>query len=137
MADKASVLKGPKDILSKCRTLARTETTAVQKATLPKGSRILGFVLRGRASDAGTTATVSIGSSSAANQFVNAADVKTAAAGNGPTWLPSVAGSIGQVLTADTQIWFKYAETGGASTVGNWFIDIVFTFGNLIDDDTI
>jgi hypothetical protein len=137
MADKSSVLRGPKDVLTKCRTLARTQTTAVQVATLPKGARILGFCLRGVASNAGTTATVSIGSTSAANEFVNGADIKTAAAGVGPTWLAGVSGSHGTVRTADTPIFFKYAETGGASSAGNWFIDIVFTFGNAIDDDTI
>lgn len=137
MSDKASVLRGPKDVLTKCRTLARTQTTAFVAATLPKGSRILGFCLRGTASNAGTTATISIGKTSSANEYVNGADIKTAAAGNGPTWLPSVAGSLGVVLTADTPIYFKYAETGGASSAGAWFVDIVYSTGNITNDDTV
>jgi hypothetical protein len=137
MSDKSSVLRGPKDVLTKCRRLAITQTTAVQVATLPKGSRILGFCLRGVASNGVTTATVSIGNTSAANQYVNGADVKTAAAGVGPTWLPSVSASLGPVLTADTPIFFKYADTGGAASVGGWYIDIVFSTGNVTNDDTV
>jgi len=137
MATKDSVLRGPKDVLTKTRKLAITNTTAVQVATLPKGSRIQGFCLRGVNSNAVTTATVSIGNTSASNQFVNGADIKTAAAGIGPTWLASVSGSLGQVLVVDTPIFFKYADTGGAASLGNWFIDIVFTTGNVTNDDTI
>lgn len=137
MADKASVLRGPKDVLTKSRNLVRTMSTGTQVATLPKGSRILMFVLRGVASNAVTTATVSIGSTSTATQFVNGADVKTAAAGVGPTILPGVSGALGTVLTVDTPIFFKYADTGGAATLGNWVVDIVFTAGNAINDDTI
>lgn len=137
MSTKDSVLRGPKDVLTKCRKLTFANTAAIQVATLPKGSRILGFCLRGVASNAVTTATVSIGTTNAANQLVNGADVKTAAAGVGPTWLPSVSGSLGAVLATDTQIWFKYADTGGAANVGSWFIDIVFSTGNWLDDDTV
>jgi uncharacterized protein (DUF2126 family) len=137
MATKDSVLRGPKDVLTKTRRLAITQTTAFIAATLPKGSRIIGFCLRGVNSNAVTTATVSIGNTSAANQYVNGADVKTAAAGIGPTWLASVSGSLGPALTVDTPIWFKYADTGGAASLGGWYIDIVFTTGNVTNDDTV
>ena len=137
MADKTSVMRGGKSMLIKARTLSRTMTTGTQVATLPKGARILGFMLNGVASNAGTTATVSIGSTSAANQFVNGADVKTAAAGVGPTLLAGVSGAIGAALTVDTPIFFKYAETGVASSAGSWTVAIMYTTGNVTNDDTI
>lgn len=136
MADKSSVLRGGKGVQSKARTLARTMTTATQVATLPKGSRLLGFLLNGVASDAATTAVVSIGSTSAATEFVSAQDVKTVAAGRGPTLLAAVSGSLAAVAVVDTPIFFKYAETGTASTVGAWTVHILYTTGNVTNDDT-
>ena len=85
MADKSSVLRGGKSMQTKVRLATRTMTTGTQVATLPKGSRVLGFLLNGVASDAATTATISVGTTSAnSNEYVSAADVKTAAAGRGP-----------------------------------------------------
>lgn len=137
MSDKTSVLRGPKPERTKVRAWARTMTTGTQVATLPKGARLLGFTLGGVASDAATTATISIGSTTTATEYVSGADVKTAAAGRGPTGLALVSGIFGTVLTVDTPIYFKYAETGTASTVGGGYISIKYTDGNLINDDTI
>lgn len=137
MADKTSVQKGGKGIQVKVRSLTRSMTTGTQVATLPKGSRILGFLLNGVASNAGTTATVSIGTTSTATQYVSGADVKTAAAGVGPTMLAGVSGALGAALTADTPIFFKYAETGTASNAGAWTVAIMYTTGNVTNDDTV
>lgn len=137
MADKTSILKGPKAVRTKIRSISRTNTTAVALATLPKGSRILGFLINGVASDAATTGVLSFGSTTTATEYVNAADVKTAAAGVGPTLLPGVSGILGTVLTVDTVIYGKYAETGTASTVGSWKVAIIYTDGNIANDDTI
>lgn len=137
MADKTSVQRGGKSVQAKARLAARTMTTGTQVATIPKGSRLLGFLLNGVASDAATTATISIGSTVTATEFVSGADVKTAAAGRGPTLLPGVSGAIGAALTVDTPIFFKYAETGTASTVGSWTIAILYTTGNVTNDDTV
>lgn len=137
MSDKTSVLRGPKGVQCKTRAVARTDTTAVVKATLPKGARILGFVLSGTASDAGTTATVSVGSTSSANEYVNAHDVKTAATGSGVVVMNGVASGVGAVLTDNTPIYVKYAETGNASSAGAWKLHILYTAGNVINDDTV
>jgi hypothetical protein len=137
MAVKESVLRGPKATVSKTRNALRTMTTGTQVMTLPKGARILGFLLNGVASDAGTTATISVGSTVAANEFVSAQDVKTAASGIGPRLLPGVSGAIGVARAAETPIFFKYAETGTASAAGNWQISVFYTQSNTINDETI
>jgi hypothetical protein len=105
--------------------------------TLPKGSRILYFIVEGVASDAGTTATIGIGTTAAASQDVTGFDVKTVATGRGPVMPVMVSGALGVVLTVDTPIFFIYAESGGASTVGNWKVSCVYTTGNVSNDTTI
>lgn len=137
MSDKTSVVKGPKDLKVKTRNVARTMTTGTAVATLPKGSRIVAFVLSGTASNAGTTATLSVGNTATATEYVNGADVKTAASGSGVVLLNGVASAVGAVLTVDTPIYVKYAETGGASSAGAWKLHICYTSGNSINDDTI
>ena len=139
---KVGIARGPRSLLVKVKTVARTMTSGTQIATLPRGARILGFILNGVASDAATTATVSIGSTAAnSNEYVSAADVKTAAAGVGPTWLAGVSGALGGTANPPTEanlpIFAKYAETGTASTVGSWTVAIVFTAGNDLYDDTL
>lgn len=137
MAVKESVIRGPKDLVTKTRNVTRTMTTGTALCTIPKGSRVLGIVINGVASDAGTTATLSFGTNATATQWVNGADVKTAALGVGPTWLPGVSGVLGTVLTADTTVYAIYAETGTASAAGSWKATIVYTTGNSINDTTI
>lgn len=136
MADKTSVLRGPKSVVAKTRNLLRTMTTGTLLMTVPKGSRILYFVVEGVASDAGTTATIGIGTTAAATQYVTGFDVKTVATGRGPVLPVMVSGTLGVALTADTQIYGIYAETGGAGTVGNWKVTCVYTTGNVTNDDT-
>jgi len=137
MSDKTSVLKGPKLVEVKTRSCSFADSTARQIATIPKGSRLMCFLINGVASDAATTATLSFGNTTASNQYVSGADVKTAAAGVGPTLLPGVSGVMGAVLTSDTPIYVKYAETGTGATVGSWKVSIVYNTGNAINDDTI
>ena len=144
MAVTTSVMRGGKGLQAKRRAVARTMTTATQVATLPRGSVILGFVLSGVASDAGTTATLSIGSTSASsNEFVNGVSVLAGGVGNGVQLLNGVAGAVGSVPaggipnTTDIQVFVKYAETGTASTVGSWKLWIIYTVGNDINDDTV
>lgn len=137
MADKTSVLRGPKSVASKTRSVARTMTSATALCTLPKGSRIIGIILNGTASDAGTTATLSFGTSTAANELVNGQSVLAAGAGNGSQYLVGVTGALGGVYATDTVIYAKYAETGTASTAGAWKVTVLFTTGNITDDETI
>lgn len=137
MSDKTSVLRGPKDVKCKTRSIARTMTTATVLARLKKGSRILGLVLSGTASNAATTATLSIGNTATATEYVSAANVLAAGVGNGVTVLNGVASGVGAVLTADTPIYALYAETGDASSAGAWKLHILYTDGNDINDDTV
>lgn len=113
-------------------SVARTDTTATAKMRLPKGARIIGFVLSGTASNAGTTATLSVGSTTTANEFVNAVSVLSGGVGNGVNVLNGVASGVGAVLTAaSTDIYVKYAETGTASSAGGWKLFCLYTDGNL------
>lgn len=137
MADKTSIMRGPKMLASKTRSVARTMTTATALCTLPKGSRILALILNGTASNAGTTATLSIGTTTTANELVNAVSVLSGGVGNGSQVLNGVAGALGDVKTTDTVIYAKYAESGTASSAGAWKVTVVYTTGNITDDETI
>lgn len=141
MADRTTGIKGGKDLRTKVRNVTRSMTTGTLIATLPRGGRILGFLINGVASDAATTANLSFGSTTTATEYVSAADVKTAAAGVGPTLLAGVSGALGGAQNAPTHselpIYAKYAETGTASTVGSWTVAILYTTGNDINNDTI
>lgn len=125
----SATLPVAKDGSLKFFQLARTETAGVLKAVLPGQSTIIGFLIYGAASNAGTTATISIGSTAAnANEYVNAQDVKTAGGLILPTAtlstnLPNLEPTplTGQDLT----IFAKYAETGTASSAGGpWKIGV-------------
>lgn len=118
----------PRDVFIKTCTIARTNTSGTDKVcVLPKNAVIVGFVLSGIASNAGTTATLSIGTTSGTpTEYVNAVSVLAAGVGNGVQLLNGVAGAVGGKLTADTPIYFKYAETGVASSAGSWTLHVVF-----------
>lgn len=138
MAAQASVLRGPKGVVAKTRTVTFANTAAVNVATIPKGSRILYFLITGTPSNAVTTATLSAGSSVAATEFFTGFDVKTVATGKGPSFpVMTASSSYGGVPTTDTQIWLKYADTGGAATVGTWKVTCVYTTGNITNDDSL
>ncbi|MHB8602190.1 MAG: hypothetical protein ACYC9R_06410 [Nitrosotalea sp.] len=225
-----TVTRGGKTVVDKSRLIARTMTAGTVVATLPKGSRLLALMLSGTASDAGTTATVSVGTTSAANELVNAVSVLSDGVGAGVNLLAmgqsgiskltaslspvavaanttaeqlftvpgilvgdfinvnkptaqaglgivgvraSAANQVGitfsnntaasitptaaeiyvfsvtragsgnapasfaSVLTSDTQIFVLYAETGTASSVGAWTLHILYTTGNVDNNDTI
>lgn len=137
MSSKLAINRGPKLAAVKTRSVSYTMTTATQLATLPKGARILALILSGSAASTATTATLSIGTTATSNELVNTVNVLAAGVGNGTNVLAGVAGGIGGVLTADTPIYAKYAESGGTSTTGTWKLHIVYTTGNLINDDTL
>lgn len=102
--------------------VTRSMTLGTDRAfVIPKNAIILGYVLSGIASNAGTTATLSVGTTSGAPvEHVNAVNVLAAGSGNGVSLLNGVAGAVGGKASSDTIIYVKYAETGGASTLGNW-----------------
>lgn len=122
-----------KGVSVKSIRVARTNTTAAVLAVLPQDATVLNVTLSGMtASDAATTATVSVGTTSTATEWINAFDVKTAGTGAGQNLPPMVAG-LGNITTGlpagtDVQIYAKYAETGTASTTGGpWYINIYYT----------
>ncbi len=118
-----------KDVQVRAFKVARTDTTGTAKLALPADASILDFHISGVASDAATTATLSLGSTSTANEYVNAQDVK----GGGTFIRPTVIGTAAAIdgventpLGADKVIFAKYAETGTASTVGGWTVVVYF-----------
>lgn len=117
-----------KEMLVKTVQIKRTDTTAFSAFTLPKGAVIAGsYVMGATASDAATTATVSVGSNpGTTNECVAAFSVKTNGAGYFAAG--ATAGtSVGSQLTADTLIKAVYAETGTASTTGGpWLVKVEY-----------
>jgi len=112
----------------KAAAVARTMTTATELMTLPAGAVIVGMTLIGTASNAGTTATLSIGVvGGSGTAYVNARDVKTAGTGTGCMPL-TVAVDTSTALTADTKINATYAESGTASSAGAWTLLVHYVF---------
>lgn len=92
--------------------------------TLPAGWVTVGVrVLGPAASDAGGTATISVGSTnSTTGVFVSAFNVKTNGLGLS---VPSSVGVIAQTLAAPTPLTVQYTESGTASTTGGpWTVVI-------------
>ena len=120
-----------KDVQVKKFAVTRSMTAGTDVAfVLPKGARILGFVLSGTASNAGTTATLSVGTTSGTpTEYVNAVNVLAAGVGNGVNLLSGVAGAVGDALTADTTVYVDYAETGAASSAGAWNLFCLYVTG--------
>lgn len=116
----SSITPASKTPAVKAFQVARTELAAVLKTVLPASASILYIVREGSvASDAETTATVTLVAANNSGTFSTFADdVKTNGATTGfvqMTALPNL-----EVLPAagDITITAVYAETGAASTVG-------------------
>lgn len=119
-----------RNLLHKFVQIARTDTTATIRGYLPKGAIMVNMTVIGAvASDAATTATIGVGSTSSANEYLAAYDVKTAATGEGVNiaGAAAVGSAFATALTADTPLYVKYAETGTASTTGgSWTVGIAY-----------
>jgi hypothetical protein len=105
------------------------DTTAFVGCTIPKDSILVGMYVIGSAvSNAVTTATVNVGTTATATEWLAAYDVKTAATGEGynAVGAAAVGSAFCSKLTADTPVYFKYADTGGAGTAGGWTIKIEY-----------
>ncbi len=113
--------------LLKAADVTRSMTSATEVMTLPKGATITGMTLVGTASDAGTTATLSVGNAGSGTAYVNARDVKTAATGTGLMPL-TLAADHSAALTADTKVTVTYAETGTASAAGAWVLYVSYAY---------
>lgn len=116
-----------KDVQVKAFKVARTDTTAALKMWLPADASIVDINFAGAASDAGTTATLSIGSTTSANEYVNAQDVKGAGTFVRATLVGTAIPNTEPIPNgADLPIYAKYAETGTASTVGAWTVLVYY-----------
>jgi len=116
-----------KDVQVKAFSVARTDTTAALKAVLPADATIIDFRIAGVASDAATTATISIGSTSTSTEYINGQDVKGAGTYIRPTIVGTAIPNTEPLpLGADLPIYAKYAETGTASTVGAWKVLVYY-----------
>lgn len=118
------------ELLNKVVQVARTDTTAFDAFVLPKGAVIAGaYVLGPVTSNAVTTAIIDIGTNpGTADELVDSFDVKTN--GKGYFAAGSAGGtSMGTQLTADTLYKARYAETGGASTLGGpWLVKVEYYY---------
>jgi hypothetical protein len=119
-------------VLTKTVSIVRTDTTAFDAFVLPKGALISGaYVISQTASDAGTSASISVGSNpGTTNECIDAFDVKTASTSLGYFAAGVGTGtSVGTVLTTDTLMKARYVEAGGASTTGGpWLVKIEYYF---------
>lgn len=119
----------PKDVQVKVFQVLRTDTTATVKMMLPGDATIIDILIIGVASDAATTATLSVGTSVTSTELINAQDVKTAGGMIRPLAtlsavnLPNLENT---PITKDILIYAKYAETGTASTVGGPYYVFVY-----------
>lgn len=108
--------------------ITRTHTVASTLYTLQPGMVPLGIrvVNHGAASNAGTNARISIGSTGNNTYFVADIDVKTAGAltnAGGGQCIPSSASNLGTALTFLTHVTGIYTEAGsGSNTGGPWSI---------------
>lgn len=120
----------PRDSIEKVVKIVRTDTTAFVAAWLPKDAVITGmYVIGAAASDAGTSASISVGSTSTANEYLATYDVKTAATGEGYNiaGAAAVGSAFMSKLTTDVPVYAKYTEAGVASTTGGpWFVKIEY-----------
>lgn len=116
----------------KCKsfTITRSDTTAAIKCVLRKGATPMKIhISAGTTSDAATTATISVGTTTTSTEYVNALSVRSGGLTTGQQTSPTItsAGILGTDLTADTAIYGKYAETGTASTTGGpWVVTIEY-----------
>jgi hypothetical protein len=109
-------------VLSKAAVITRTMTSATNILKIPKGNVIVGMTLIGTASDATTSAALSIGNTAATNTYVNGRDVKTAGTGTGCMPL-TIAVDTRAALTIDENITALFTQTG-AGTAGGWILKV-------------
>ena len=114
------------EALEKVVQVVRTDTARFNAFVLPKGAVIAGvYVLGATASDAGTSATITVGTSTAGTEILNSFNAKT---NYGYQPAGTAAGSaIGTQLAADTLYNAVYAESGTASTAGGpWLVKVEY-----------
>lgn len=115
-----------KPIHTKSNTIARTDTTAKVLFGIPRDAIIRYFTISGTASNAGTTATLDIGTSADPDLLVDGVSV----GGSTTIQFAGIPANINELLASDLVIQGLYAETGTASTVGgDWTVTVHYTIG--------
>jgi hypothetical protein len=111
--------RGGKGQFAQVSAVTRAMTTANNLFTLPQDAQVISLELIGAAvSNAGTTATVSVGIVGGnGHDYLNAFDVK-GATGAGQQTPTAATLPTATPLTVDTVVTAIYAETGAASTSG-------------------
>lgn len=124
----SAITPSSKDVVVKAFTVVRTDTTATVKCVLPADATLLDVEIFGVASNAVTTAVLSVGTSVTATEIINAQDVKTAGGKIRPTtsYSTNYPNIEPRPLVGDLQLFAKYAETGGASTAGGPYTVVVY-----------
>lgn len=116
-----------KDLVVKAFKVARTDTTAALKAVLPGDASIVNIDIFGTASDAGTTATLSIGTSTTSTEIISGQSVLTGGKVAITTaWSVNFPNVQPVPVTGDIKLYAKYAETGTASTAGGDWTVVVY-----------
>lgn len=119
-----------RESLTKVIKVVSGDTTAFLGAWLPKDAIILGMYVVGHAvNTAVTSATLGVGSTTAANEFVAGYDIKAAATGEGYSAVgaAAVGSAFMTKLTADTPVYAKITSAGGGDGGGPWFVKIEYT----------
>jgi len=116
------------EVLTKTVQVARTDTTAFNAFTLPKGAVVAGaYVMGVTASDATTTAVVNVGTNpGTANEVLTAYSVLSTT-GAGYHAAGAAGGSaMGTQLTADTLYKAIYTGVGAETTGGPWLVKVEY-----------
>jgi len=115
----ASLFRDTKLCYVKTVSVDSTMSSVTEVAKIPKGSRILGFIINGAPV---TSATVSLGSSSSANEYVNAYSVASGYA----NFVNDVDSTVlGTVTSTDTSV-----NAIISATSGTWQVSILFSQAN-------
>lgn len=117
-----------KDVVVKAFKVSVADTASTLKAVLPADASILNIIMTGSvASDAGTSATVSlvVSDNTGAISTGTAVNVKTSGASTQIVQMPNLPNLQPSPLTGDLKITATYAETGTPSTTGGPWTFIV------------
>lgn len=110
-------------------SIARTDTAAKKLFTLPAGSIPIALQYSSpAASDAATTATISVGKTGGTGtEYLTTQDVKTVGTGRGQQVPAGPAATLlGAIQASSVDVTGIYAESGGASTTGGpWVVTLL------------
>lgn len=111
-----------KDVVVKAFAINRTDTVSTVKCVIPADATIIDIrVFSTGASNAGTAATINVGTATNATYFLSGIDVKGATGKLNTSGATNLFNLENIPLGSDIQISGQYAETGAASSAGGPF----------------